>query len=105
MKRNYTLNRFYKEAKALIDKHNLTHHEYYIRVHFEIFEDTKKSGSPRLNCIICYEKDHNYLLFASKRTPEAALRMLEEKILESTDIWPTPQNVSIDLTKELIFAD
>ena len=100
MKRNYTLNRFYDKAKALIENNNCTDPECILRVQFEIIEDSEKRGSPRLDCIICYEKDHSYVFFASRSTPEAALLVLEEKILESKENWPTPQIASINLTEE-----
>jgi len=104
MKKNYTLNRFYAEAKALIEKHNCIDPECNIRVQFEIIEDCEKNGSQRLDCRICYEKDHSFLLFASRRTPEAALRKFEETILESKDQWPTPKRVSVELTDELMLT-
>lgn len=104
MKKGYTLNRFYREAKSLIEKHICTDPEYNIRVKFEIIEDREKNGSPRLDCRICYEKDHDFKFFASRRTPEAALREFEETILESKDQWPTPQTVSIEMTDELVQA-
>ncbi len=100
MKKSYTLNRFYNEAKALIEKHKCKDDDYIIRVQFEITEDKEKNGSPKLNCRICYENDYNYAFFASKRSPELSLQELEEKILESKDNWPTPQKVSIDLIGE-----
>ena len=102
MKKNYTLNRFYSDAKSLIEKHNCTDPECSIRVQFEIIEDREKNCSPLLDCIICYEKNHDFKFFASRRTPEAALRKFEEKILESKDQWPAPQTVSIEMTDELV---
>jgi len=104
MKKNYTLNRFYSEAKALIEKHNYTDQECNIRVQFEIIEDGEKNGSQRLDCRICYEKDHDFRFFASRRTPEATLRKFEETILESKDQWTTPQIVSVEMTDELILT-
>jgi len=99
---NYTLNHFYTEARALIEKHNCTDLNCNLRVQFEIIEDREKNGSPRLDCRICYENDHNFRFFSSQRTPEAALNRFEETILESKEKWPTPKTVSVELTDELI---
>ena len=102
MKKNYTLNRFYSEAKDLIEKHNCTDLNCNLRVQFEIIEDSEKNGSPRLDCRICYETERTFRFFSSQRTPEAALKRFEETILESKDQWPTPQIVSVEMTEELI---
>ena len=99
---NYTLNRFYFEAKELIEKHNCLDPESKLRVQFEIKEDTERNGSPRLDCRICYESNHNFKFFSSRSTPEAALLEFEETILETKDEWPVPQTVSVELTEEPI---
>jgi hypothetical protein len=105
MKKNYTLNRFYTEAKALIEKHNCKDDNYTVRVQFEITEDKEKNGSPKLNCRISYENNHDYAFYASKRTPEYTLQSFEEKLLESKDKWPPPQTISIDLIVEPILTE
>lgn len=105
MKKNYTLNRFYSEAKSLIENHNCTDPDCSIRVQFEIIEDKEKNGSPRLDCRICYENDLEFRFFVTRRTPEAALRRFNEILLESKDQWQAPQSVSVDLTDDLTQKD
>lgn len=105
MKKSYTLNRFYSEAKSLIEKYICTDPECNLRVQFEIIEDKEKNGSPRLDCRICYENDLEFRFFASRRTPEATLRRFNEILLESKDQWPAPETVSVDLTDELTQND
>jgi hypothetical protein len=99
---NFTLNQFYSESKRLIEKHDCTDSEFILRVQFEIIEDCNKDSSPRLDCIISYERNHECEFFAVGRSPKTALYKFEEKLIESKGQWPTPQIVSVDLTSELI---
>lgn len=95
---NFTLNHFYSESKKLIEKHNCINSEFILRVQFEIIEDCNKNSSPRLDCIISYERNHECVFFAVGRSPITALYKFEEKLIESKGRWPTPQIVSVDLT-------
>ncbi len=95
MKKNYTLNNFYSQVKALIEKHNCTDPECNIRVQFEIAGDRKKNGLPRLDCTVSYERNHEFVFFSSASTPETALCKFEEELTEACGLLP--QTVSVDL--------
>ena len=103
MKKNYTLNNFYSQVKSLIEKHNCTDPGCNIRVQFEIAEDLKKNGRPRLDCTVSYERDHEFVFFSSASTPETALCKFEEELTEARGLMP--QTVSVDLDAGLALQE
>ncbi len=83
MKSNYTLNRFYYEAKALLEKHNVADDQYLLHVSFDINEGRKPGESRHLNCTIRYSDNREYRFFSGERTPALALDEFEKNILKS----------------------
>lgn len=102
MAKNYTLNRFYYEAKALLEKHDCADLSYKLIVNFEIEEARKPGEARELKCGISYRKNSDWYYYTNERTPELALDEFEKNILKSKgknfDIDP----VSIDLEDDLI---
>jgi len=96
MKKNYTLNRFYSEAKALLEKHNCIDPECQTRVSFEI----KGYDTLELKFCIVYEKMNQYLFFAVEDTAKETLRRFEKEILESQGKVLPIETVSVDLSDE-----
>jgi hypothetical protein len=79
----YTLQRFYYEANALIEKYNAKREEYNLCVEFEIKEE---EGVPKLSCHASYRKERNYesIAWAVSTTPSLALRYFEEELQKHT---------------------
>ncbi|HRH59644.1 MAG TPA: hypothetical protein PL045_03695 [Chitinophagaceae bacterium] len=80
---NYTLNRFYHEAKALLEKYNAVKEEFRLSVGFDIKESNRQF--PILQCEICYDNgkgNYEYLIFSS--TPEACLNVFEKELIIAT---------------------
>lgn len=102
MAKNYTLNRFYYEAKALLEKHDCVDSAYRLSVNFEIEEARKPGESRALKCWIRYEKDHDYKFFSSERTPELTLDDFEKNILKSKGKNFDIDSVSVDLDDDLV---
>ena len=97
MKKNYTLNRLFAQAKMLLNKHQCSDNQSRLRLKFEIAEDIENNHNPCLECIIIYEKEFDYRFFASGNTPETAIYKFEECLIRSKAQWKEPMVVSIDL--------
>ena len=80
MKKSYTLNRFYSEAKGLIEKYQVNMPDHVLEASIEMGE---RGGDVRLNCCIRYRINYEYTLFAAEPTPEAALLRFEADIIQS----------------------
>jgi len=99
---NYTLNRFYFEAKLLLEKYKLYDKEdYKLRVEFGIREQDNKTTA--LQCYICFEykndqrtiaKPITYFGFGS--TPSFCLRSFEDSLRDKTEN-PLIINVSVEI--------
>lgn len=85
----YTLQRFYHEAKALIEKHNAVDNDFCLEVQFQI-EESDLIGNvqaPRLKCAIYYRdrkrsSSHNKEHWISEFSPAHALARFEEELAE-----------------------
>lgn len=82
----YTLNRFYFEARAIIEKYDFHRPDYELRVSFEIKE--RKNKVFGLNCVICYshhkhDRD-NESFYGFGVTPAICLSSFEETLREKS---------------------
>lgn len=99
---NYTLNRFYHEAKALIEKHDCVDDEKRVVVHFGI-EEPSSNKIPYLKCMISYQGRNDYRkdIYGFGNTPSYALEDFEKILQEQKGIM-LKEKVSVDITDDLI---
>lgn len=87
MNETYTLNRFYFEAKAILEKYGLSQLENYkLKVEFTIEE--KEQSNPQLDCIIswgpCHWESKEKTYYGFGVTPSICLSSLEESMRKNT---------------------
>ena len=85
---NYTLNRFYHEAKAILEKYHIWGKENYdFHTSFSIREDTSENH-PVLECHISYwPKNYGSVepkYYGLAMTPSRALKCFEEFVIAQT---------------------
>lgn len=87
----YTLNRFYFEAKALLEKYSIHHDDYSFDAQFSMEENGFRNlnkETPALNCSITYRpKNYNSTgksYYACGATPALCLSDFEYKLREAT---------------------
>jgi hypothetical protein len=84
----YTLQRFYFEAKALLEKYGINKDGYRLEVEFEI-EEKDPLGAPRLECYIRYRQESyngNWITSGISTTPAHALNTFEQALQEEVGI-------------------
>lgn len=97
---NYTLQRFYHEAKAIVEKYNLNfEEEYEFYVEFKL-EETTRCNHPLMKCIIHFSpkryESRGTSFYSYCCTPAAALSSFEEDIKEKTGS-PIRERVSVEI--------
>ncbi len=96
---NYTLKRFYFEAKAILEKHIPNgKEEYRLSVQFEI--EDRDNKVPDLNCFISYRhKDYRsgyQNFYGSASSPAIALQQFEDAVKEYSGKMLI-ENVSVEI--------
>lgn len=86
MSEMYTLNRFYFEAKALLEKYNVCIDDYKLETSFEI-EEEDKNGLPVIKFTIMYKpksysSDAPWIATYAMSTPVKAMSEFEFKLQE-----------------------
>jgi hypothetical protein len=102
--KQYTLNRFYHEAKAILEKYNIGGKEgYEFEVSFKIEEEVA-STQPTLNCRICYGPrkydsiEPSYYGFGC--TPAICLNEFDETVKKKTGT-PILEAVSAEIDESV----
>jgi len=83
--KNYTLNSFYEEAKAILNDNFVALNGHKLRVTFEITEAVKPDKMNKIECTIFYKSDepmNDFMLLGWGKTPETALLQFEKRMAE-----------------------
>ena len=94
----YTLQRFYHEAKALLEKYNFTSDEKELRVDFSIEE---RNGVPNLKFWISYQNIKSSTMSGPVgwgQTPTNTLKEFEEQLQKATGRFLI-ERVAVEITE------